>query len=326
MTDEIERRINAILKIVSETSGPIGSAEIAEKLKDQGIEMSERTVRYHLKMMNERGLVKIFWKEGRVITSKGIEELRNAFVSDKLGFMNARIETMAYKMDFDLYEKKGNVILNVSYIGKKDFKKAIKFMAPVFKKKFSTGSKVAIIESGEKIGSIEVPHGKMGFGTPCSINLNGILLRHAINVESVFGGLIEVDNGRPLRFTEIINYSGSTLDPHEIFIKSRMTSAARAAYGAGKILAGLREIPAASVNEAEAIIRKVEAAGIGRALMIGKAGQALLGVQVAGERVGIVVPGGLNPIAAVEESGIETESKALLTLMDYSRLIDFEAI
>ncbi len=321
--NEVDRKTNAILKIIAEAKGPIGSVEIAEKLKEQGIEMSERTVRYHLKLMNEKGLTSIFWKEGRMITSKGREELGNALVSDKIGLMSSRIETMAYKMDFDIYEKTGRVLLNVSLIKKDDFGSALKVMAEIFRQKLATGDRVAVAEPGEELGGFTIPAGQIGFGTLCSINLNGILLKHSIPVESKFGGLLQIEQGRPLRFTEMISYSGSSLDPHEIFIKSGMTSVQAAAAGAGKVLAGLREIPAASANEAEAIIRKLEAAGAGRALMIGKAGQSVLGMPVGAERVGLVVPGGLNPVAAVEESGLPTLSKALVTLVEYHQLVDF---
>jgi len=323
MPDELDRKTNAILKIISEAREPIGSVEISEKLKATGIDMPERTVRYHLKKMSDEGLMNIHWKEGRVITSKGKEELSNSLVSDKVGFMSQRIETMAYKMSFDVHEKTGQVILNLSFIRKDDFAQALKVMADVFKNKLGTGEMVATADAGEEIGGVIVPAGKVAFGTLCSINLNGILLKHAIPVESEFGGLLQIENGRPLRFTDIINYSGSTLDPHEVFLKSKMTSVREAAEGSGKILAGLREIPAASKDEAEAILRRTESAGIGRAMLIGKPGQALLGMPVGVERVGIVVPGGLNPIAAVEESGIATESKALVTMVDYKRLISF---
>jgi repressor of nif and glnA expression len=88
----------------------------------------------------------------------------------------------------------------------------------------------------------------------------------------------------------------------------------------------LREIPAASANEVEAIIRKMDSAGVGRALVIGKSGQMILGIPVRVDRVGIVVPGGLNPIAAAEEAGIETESRALTALVDYGRLQKFASI
>ena len=323
MASDADKKTSAILKIIAESSGPIGSVEISEKLKEQGIDLSERTVRYHMKSMGEQGLLKVFWKEGRMITGKGREELSNAFVFDKVGLMSSRIETMAYRMDFDLYQKSGKVILNVSLINKADFKKALEIMSPVFKAKLSTGEMVAVAEEGGQIGEMIVPAGKVGFGSLCSINLNGILLKHSIPIESKFGGILQIDGERPLRFTDIINYSGSTLDPHEIFIKGKMTSVGEAAVGSGKILAGLREIPSVSRDEAEAIIRKAESTGIGRAIMLGRAGQEMLGMPVGMERVGIVVPGGLNPIAAVEEYGIETESKALQTMIDFSQLKNF---
>jgi hypothetical protein len=252
-----------------------------------------------------------------------VEELSNSFVSEKVGFMSSRIDSFSYQMDFDLYEKTGKVILNLSFLSESDFGKALNIMGPVFKAKLSTGDKVAVARGGGRLGGIIVPEGKVGFGTLCSVNLNGILLKHSIPVESKFGGLLQIEDERPLRFVEIIDYAGSTLDPHEVFIKSRMTSVGLAAQGAGKVLAGMREVPAASMHEAEAIIRKVESAGIGRALVIGKAGQTLLGMPVGADRVGIVVPGGLNPIAALQEWGIETESRALSALVDFDQLVNF---
>jgi HTH-type transcriptional regulator, global nitrogen regulator NrpRI len=323
---ELDRKINAILKLVAEAKEPIGSAEIAEKLKAQGLDMPERTVRYHLKELSEKGLMKGLWKEGRVITDKGIEELGNAMAFDKVGFMNSRIDNMSYQMDFDLEKKSGRVILNLSLIREADFSRALKIMAPVFAKKLTIGDKVLLVEAGRDFGNLTIPAGWVGLGTLCSINLNGILLKHGIAMEPKMGGLLQFAGERPVRFTEIINYDGTTLDPHEILIKSRMTGVSAAAAGEGKILAGLREVPAATVHEAEAIIRKIESAGLGRVILIGKPGQTLLGIPIGVERVGIVVPGGLNPIAAVEEAGIETASKALSALIEADQLVDFSRL
>lgn len=324
--NDLDRKINAILKLVAEATEPIGSAEITEKLKEQGIEMPERTVRYHLKELSDKGLMKGLWKEGRVITSKGMEELGDALVFDKVGYMSSRIDTLAYRMDFDLEKKSGQVIINLSLIHKSDFSKALGIMKAVFKNKLATGDRVLVAEAGRRIGNLEVPAGRIGFGTLCSINLNGVFLKHSIPIESKMGGLLQIEDERPLRFTEIINYAGSTLDPHEVFIKSRMTSVRGATEGNGKILAGFREIPAVSVHEAEALIRKIEAAGVGRVLMLGKPGQTVLGMPAGVERVGLVVPGGLNPVAACEEWGIQTESKALAAMVDYGQLVNFDSV
>jgi len=321
----IEKKTNAILKIIADAKNPIGSGDISQKLKDLGIDLTERAVRYHLKFMDEEGLTETKWKEGRTITEKGIEELGNALVSEKIGLVISKIESMAYQMDFDLNNKTGKVILNISFIPKDKFKEALNIMRGVFEKKFSIGNLVAYALEGQELGGLKVPEGKVCFGTLCAINLNGILLKHTIPVESKFGGILQIEKSKPLRFTDLISYSGSTLDPLEIFIKSKMTSIGRVvASGAGKIMAGFREIPAVSRDDARSILKKTEEAGLGSALMIGKPGHPLLGIPVGRERVGLVVAGGLNPIAAVEEAGIETESKALVALVSYKQLRPFE--
>ncbi len=322
----MEKKINTILKIVNESREPIGSPEIAARLKELGIEMSERTVRYHLKILDKQGLTRGKWKEGRTITGKGREELGNALVFDKVGFLSSKFEAMAFRMDFDLEDRSGEVILNLSLFHKSDFQSALKIMKAVFEKGFATGNKVVVAEAGREIGGIVVPSGKVGLGTLCSVNLNGILLKHSIPVDSRFGGMLQIEDSRPLRFTDMISYEGSTLDPHEVFLKSKMTSVREATEGSGKILASLREVPAVSKDEAEAILRKADSAGLGKVLLIGRPGQPVLGMPVGMERVGIVVPGGLNPVAACEEWGIETVSKALVTLVDYQQLEDFDSI
>jgi repressor of nif and glnA expression len=288
--------------------------------------LTERAVRYHLKIMGDRGLVRGFWKEGRMITKKGIDELSNALVSDKVGLVSSRIEAMSYLMDFDVEKRQGSVILNVSFFNRQEFKRALKVMQKVFARKLGMGNRVLVSLPGEEIGGLTVPKGKIGFGTICTINLNGILLKHSIPVEAKFGGVLQMEGNKPLRFTELISYAGSTLDPHEIFIKSKMTSVREAAAGGGKILAGLREIPAISKQSAEVILALIESAGLGTALYIGRPSQPVLGMPVGVERVGIVVPGGLNPVAAAMEQGFEVESKALVALADYAQLVKFEEV
>ncbi len=322
----MDKKINTILKIIDESRDPVGSREISARLKELGIEMSERTVRYHMKLLDKGGLTRGKWKEGRMITNKGKEELSNALVFEKVGFLSSKFEAMAFRMDFDLESRSGEVILNLSLFHKSDFKIALKIMRAVFEKGFGTGNRVIVAEAGEEIGGIVVPPGKIGFGTLCSVNLNGILLKHSIPVDSRFGGILQIEDSKPRRFTDMISYSGSTLDPHEVFLKSKMTGVREATEGSGKILASLREIPAVSKDEAEAILRKADSAGLGKVLLIGRPGQPVLGMPVGMERVGIVIPGGLNPVAACEEWGIETESKALVTLVDYQQLRNFDSI
>ena len=56
--------------------------------------------------------------------------------------------------------------------------------------------------------------------------------------------------------------------------------------------------------------------------MVGRPNQPLLDIPVGYGRVGIILAGGLNPLAAAEEIGIETRNRALHTLVDFSHLRD----
>jgi repressor of nif and glnA expression len=165
----------------------------------------------------------------------------------------------------------------------------------------------------------------VGIGTVCSVTINSIFLKEGIPVASRFGGLVEVEEEGPSRFVSLISYDGSSLDPHLVFIKSRMTSVAGAVRnGAGKVLASFREIPVVSVERAVELKEKLMAAGIGGVLDIGAPNQPLLEMPVGMDRAGMVVVGGLNPVAALEEAGIRTESAAMSVLYDFEGLLPFK--
>ena len=67
----------------------------------------------------------------------------------------------------------------------------------------------------------------------------------------------------------------------------------------------------------------MKAAGIDGALAIGGPNEAVCEIPVAVGRVGLVLPGGLNPVAAAVEAGIEAENRAMATVMEYSDLRSF---
>ena len=49
-TQEVERKALSILKVLSYSQEPLGARVIARHLKDHGVELGERAVRYHLKL------------------------------------------------------------------------------------------------------------------------------------------------------------------------------------------------------------------------------------------------------------------------------------
>ncbi|MBI2857097.1 MAG: DUF128 domain-containing protein, partial [Chloroflexi bacterium] len=139
-----------------------------------------------------------------------------------------------------------------------------------------------------------------------------------------FGGILEIRDRRPLRFAELVNYEGSTLDPSEIFIRGRMTSVSHAAArGEGKVLANFRDVPAQCCTRARAVFASLEKAGIKGPLVLGETSSPVCEIPVGLNRVGMVLLGGLNPVAAAEEAGFGVDSMAMAGVIDYARLVSF---
>lgn len=319
----IERKTIAILDILSESQSPLGARILARALEDRGIDLSERTVRYHLLHMDMAGLTENVGRCGRIITETGLRELERALAQDRLGMVIAKIDELSYQMNFDLQKGEGDVLLNLTFIKSDDLSDVLSSMLLAFNERICLSNRIAVFESGEEISGRIVPEGKLGIGTVCSVTINAILIKSGIPVSSRFGGLLELRNMNPVRFAHIINYSGSTLDPIEIFIKSGMTSVRDASTtGSGMICASFRDIPSASLTETNDLIYEMKRVGLDGMIKTGKPNSDLLGIHVGRGRAGLVVTGGLNPIACAEEAGIATESIAMISYGSYESLLE----
>lgn len=97
---------------------------------------------------------------------------------------------------------------------------------------------MGVAEEGESLGEGIIPKGKIGFATVCSAVVTGALLKAGVPMDSKFGGILQIRNRKPLRFAELIYYySGTSLDPSEVFIRGKMTDVSGAAKkGDGKVL------------------------------------------------------------------------------------------
>jgi repressor of nif and glnA expression len=318
---DMERKLLGILRVLDESDGPVGARAIATKLAAEGIELSERTVRYHLRLMDERGLTRNLGEPGRLITERGREEIENAGVSDKLGFVISRIDTLAYQSTFDMDAKTGEIILNISFIPKDQFREALDIMKDIFRAGYCMSDLVYVRGPEEEIDGMTVPPGMVGFGTVCTVTLNRVLLKRGIPVDSKYAGLLEIHRDIPWRFTHLVAYAGTTADPTELFIGGKMTSVREAALrGHGRILASFREVPAAAEHDLLSALDHYRHNGLMGVMGVGKAGQPLLSVPVTVDRIGIAVVAGLTPVAAVAEAGIPVENKAMSALIEVSEL------
>jgi repressor of nif and glnA expression len=322
--DKRTRNRIAILNTLRRTKGLSPSRQIAERLADAGSHLSERTVRLYLSALGEDGLVESHGRRGHTITERGLAEVQAARTQERVGYLSARIDQMTYRMSFDMQARSGSVVVNTSFMEIDHLRQCLEKVCRVFECGYAMGSLAALLRPGEAFGGRRVPPGQIGFCTVCSITLNGVLLKHGVPVGSRFGGLIELQAGRPVRFVEIIRYDGTSIDPLEVFIRSGMTDYHGAIRdGCGLIGASFREVPDDSRDLVEHLAKRLSEVGLGAFMRIGAPGQPVLEWPVGEGRVGAVVVGGLNPMAILVEAGHPVDSFALSGLLEYHRLMHF---
>ena len=316
-----------ILKALHEIGDSAGSAAVASVLSGMGINLHPRSVRYHLLKLDEEGLtVCPARRTGRKLTDKGLEELKQSSVIDRVGFISARVDELGYRMTLDTNSGCGTVIPNITVISQKDLARAIHFMSPVFDAGLSIGERFSYKMFGEQIGGIRIPRGKIALGTICSMTINNLFIQEGIPVTSRFGGLLRMNNRIPVRFESMIDYSGTSLDPLKLFILAGMTDVLTyAKSGNGIIGASFREFPSVAYKQVVKLLKHLrQALNFNAIVALGRPSMPLLDIPVNTGRTGMVVLGGLNPIAALHEAGVPVEIYPLEGLEELSTFRPFE--
>ena len=318
---DAERKEIAILRVLSESYQPLGSITIARELERYGIHLSERGVRYHLKVADERGYTQSLGRDGRMLTPLGFAELKIALAPEQVGFILEKLELLAFQTTFNPAKRSGQLPINTSLIDKDRFNEALVAMKGAVEAEICTSELIATASEGEKLGSVVVPGGRIGVATICSAAVNGILLKAGIPVASQFGGVLEVKGAKPERFIAVINYAGTSIDPSEQYIRAGMTSVSEAARtGHGKILSNFREMPALARSLASEKIAALKEAGIGGVYVLGNTSEPICQISVGLNRVGMVLLGGLNPLAAAVEAGVDVENIGESGIVDFEQL------
>ena len=322
---EIKTRI---LKVLHRIDRPAGATQVEELLCGWGVDLSERSIRLYLLQLDAEGFTQLHSRRaGRVLTAKGRAELEKGDVIERMGFISGQIDELTYRMGFNLRGGMGTLVVNTTLISAREEVAALEVVRPVFAARLGMGTRLLVLRAGaiyDLRRAAVVPRGKIAMVTVCSVTLNGILLKEGIPVTSRFGGLLEFRNRLPARFVELLEYRGTTQDPLELFIRAKMTGV-RACVETGNGLAGasFREFPSVALPAVLKIRDQLRLMGLDGILAVGVPNQPLYGIPVGEGRTGLVVLGGLNPAAALEEAGLAGENRSLAGLLEYQKFPEY---
>jgi repressor of nif and glnA expression len=317
---ETQRKLIEILRILDESDEAIGARMIAASLSQRGYPIGERAVRHYLVLLDYKGFTTKIGNAGRVITEKGLRELNEAIVGDRVGFVITRIDELIYRTSFDLKQRNGDIIVNVATIDKNDFDVAIEAASETVGGGYTVSPYVRLVEEGDRVGGVFIPYGYVGLVTMCSMTVDGILIKHGIPCSIRYGGLLEIKNKHPIAYTDLISYGGTSLDPIQIFTARRMTSILAAARnGKGTVLANVRTVPSIASERSIDLLRDAKKAGI-----VGWIEDPIQdspsGICAENDVVEIHNYAGANPMAALYELGIPVKVHSISALMDVKLL------
>ena len=228
---------------------------------------------------------------------------------------------MMYQVTFDPVKKSGMIAANASFISESDRKEVLDIFRGVIRTGLAVGSYFKVIECGSSCGGITMKDGECVILTPCSITIDGVLLKAGVPVRPTLGGIVQIKKGVPVRFTDIITYEGSTIDPIDVLMSQELASVTEVIKtGTGSILANLRIVPMYARTRVENVLDSLQSAGFGGVLFVSEPNTDVLGIPIERDHIGIVAIGGTNPVAVVQEQGIPIRTYPLSELVDIGEM------
>lgn len=221
----------------------------------------------------------------------------------------------------------GRVVYNLSLVRTPDLVPVLEVIRTACRSGVCASDHVRIVPEGETIDCFTVPEGQTGICTLCSVTLDGILLNRGVPLHPIGGGVVEIVNRVPRRFTHLIHYDETTIDPLQVLIAEEISSVSEVIRsGNGTILANIRECH----MEAEPLVAELlDDLGDSRfvgVLEVGLPNSPLLGVQISPQYMGVVAVGGTNPIAAAREAGYAVGTRAMRGVIDAAEMTGIEQL
>ena len=316
--------------MLRDARGLLGSAAISRGVRLLGAPLRPRTVRQYLSELEHEGLVtaaKRGRSGGRGITPEGIAQVADAFVHEQVALASSRVDALAWQVTLDLAARIGRVVVDVALLSPSDVRQGVSEMVAALAAGLGVGEYGTVRTGSEQVGHLIVPPGSVALVAISSVTLNGMLLSARIPTQCRFAGLLELRQGVPVRFCEVVGHDGTSLDPSWVLARSGQTSVRQAARtGTGRIVAVFCEIPTAAIDEAERVFLGLRRSGLGCLLQMGRPGEPLLGIPVRDGRTGFVLLDGVNPLAAIAEAGVTVSEHRALELYEYGELCHHTAL
>jgi len=240
-----------------------------------------------------------------------------------LKFVDQNIDDYAMKVTYDPVKGTGKLVYNISLVKNEDFEYAVSVLKDASKTGVSVSGLVKFGSSGENIAGYVVPEGCTAICTVCSITFDGLLIRRGIPINPIGGGVVEVEDRSPVRFTHIILYEHTTIDPLQVLISQQITSVNDVMRkGSGNILANIREFHMEAEPLVGRVLDELADSSLTGILEVGVPNIPLLGVPGSPQYISIVAVGGTNPMAAIREGGRWVQTQAMKGLMDVREFVE----
>jgi hypothetical protein len=290
-----EQKWMDLLEIVG-SEGPIGAKGISERLRTLGYDLSESTVRYHLRILEERGFLRRVKFDGRVLTEKGRYELSHALVEKRLGSALSEIEERMHQTTFDPEAGEGKIVVSKVRLKKEDLDSALRLMEKASTHGVLLSHRYGMREKGEEV--------EISFVS--AITFDGVLLKSGILCYPRYSGFLELNKGQPLRFTSLFGYENTSFNYLDfLFGQKIVQTTSFLETGTGHLYATYREIPLIALDDAVRVLERLREQGIYGLTKISRPGKAtLLGIPVTRSRAGIAITGSLSLVIAFHERGI----------------------
>jgi repressor of nif and glnA expression len=234
-----------------------------------------------------------------------------------LVFTLARIENLMHQVTFNPARMEGKIITNTSLVKHEDLDAILGIFSDTIHSGLAVCPFIKIEDQGTQIK----------IRTACGLTIDGVLLKHGIPIRPKGGGIIEIIEREPIRFTDMLMYWATTIDPIDILMAQELTGiTGMMRTGNGRILGNLQEAPMLARDRIEEILDSMAAAEFAGVLDLGEPNIDVLGISVERDHLGIALVGGTNLVAAAIEYGIEIKNESISGLTEISEMKHIEEL